>query len=265
MPELPEVTIFKQYLDATALHQEIKDVSITNDLLLKGISQTDFIKMLTGHQFESSIRRGKYLFIILSPGKKVLLLHFGMTGSLSYYQKDKEKPDYARIIFHFKNGFHLSYNSQRMLGEVRILDNMQDYIDEHKIGRDAMDPDLTESVFKKLMKQRKGIVKSVLMNQEEISGIGNEFSDEILFHAKIHPKMKIQNLPEEEIGKIYGIIRNVLQTAIDHRTNYGELKQFFLLANREKGGKCPLCHTKLETLQVSGRTAYYCPKCQLPD
>jgi len=262
MPELPEVTIFKEYFDSTSLHREIKDVTVSNEFVLKDISVNQFQNKLKGQQFDSTERRGKYLFIEVSPEKFYLLLHFGMTGSLSYYKSTGDQPDYARIIIDFKNGFHLSYNSQRMLGEIRLLDNMQEYIEEHKIGRDAMDKALTEEAFKKLLDHRKGIVKSVLMNQEVISGIGNEFSDEILFHAKIHPKTKIQDLSDTELHKIYKQMKEVLQTAIDHRTNYGELKDSFLLANREKEGKCPNCHSKLETIQVSGRTAYYCPKCQ---
>lgn len=265
MPELPEVTIFKQYIDATCLQQKINELVLKKDLLLKETSEEVFKNTLLGREFESTKRHGKYLFIKLTGSQIYVLFHFGMTGSFSYYNKSDNEPEYARIIIGFNNGYQLSYNSKRMLGEIRLIQDMNDYLKSHNIGPDALDESLTKSEFKRVLNHRKGVVKSVLMNQEVIAGIGNEYSDEILFQAHIHPKIKIQTLSDEEIDKVYEAMRSVLKNAINHRTNYDELKHSFLLANRGKKGKCPICHSKLDTIQVAGRTAYYCPTCQSMD
>jgi formamidopyrimidine-DNA glycosylase len=149
-----------------------------------------------------------------------------------------------------------------MLGEVRFEKDISSFLEKRNYGPDAMDDSLDKKTFKDLLKDRKGTIKSVLMNQELVSGIGNEFSDEILFHSQIHPKTKVQDLAQKQVEKIYEQMRVVLQKAIDHNTNYDELKDSFLLAHRDKNGMCPKCHSKLNTINVSGRTAYFCPKCQ---
>jgi len=262
VPELPEVTIFKQYIDATSLHQEIQAVYVKNDFVLKDVTVALFKKAIEGHEFTSVSRHGKFLFVALNKMTDVLVLHFGMTGFLKYYLHDKEEPDHARIIFQFSNNYHLAYVSQRMLGEVRFEKDKSSFLEKRNYGPDAMDDSLNKKVFKDLLKDRKGTIKSVLMNQELVSGIGNEFSDEILFHSQIHPKTKVQDLAQKKVDEIYEQMRVVLQKAIDHNTNYDELKDSFLLAHREKNGKCPKCNSKLNTINVSGRTAYFCPVCQ---
>src|SRR5437763_14611512 len=98
MPELPEVEIFKRYLDATSLHQRMEDVDVRNAYILKNISAPELARALEGRRFESSRRHGKHLFV-RADGELWLRLHFGMTGSLQYFKKDKQAPQYARVLF----------------------------------------------------------------------------------------------------------------------------------------------------------------------
>ena len=119
MPELPDVAIFKRYLDATALHKKKTDVEIRDSQVLAGISAKKLSSRLTGQEFSATTRRGKYLFAHLD--ENVLVMHFGMTGHLHYYKDPNEEPDYSQVLFTFKNGYHLAYVMPRKLGEPRNL------------------------------------------------------------------------------------------------------------------------------------------------
>ncbi|MDX1640715.1 MAG: DNA-formamidopyrimidine glycosylase family protein [Balneolaceae bacterium] len=262
MPELPDVEVFKRYIDSTSLHHRITDVSLTDFYILKNIGRASFEKNLEGQSFEESYRHGKYLFLKMS-GSDELLLHFGMTGYPKYYKNEEEKPEHARLILTFDNDYHLAYDSQRKLGEVRIVENHQEMIDDLGLGPDAHDKDLDAEAFQRRFDGRRGMIKSALMNQEIIAGIGNVYSDEILFQAKLHPKSKVPHLSDDDWKNIHQAVHNVCETAIDCNVEKECFPDHFILSNREEGADCPKgCDATLRSSTVSGRTAYYCPQCQ---
>ena len=184
MPELPEVEIFKRYLDATSLHQRIDDVDVRNTYILKETSARELARGLKGRRFESSRRHGKHLFV-RADGELWLRLHFGMTGSLQYFKNDEQAPRYARVLFIFANNHRLAFDDQRQFGEIGLLNDIDEFLKEHALGPDALKIDLRE--FRKILGKRRGAVKSVLLNQRIIAGIGNIYADEILFRVRIHP------------------------------------------------------------------------------
>ena len=166
MPELPEVEIFKRYLDATSLHQRIDAVDVRNTYILKETSVRQLARGLKGRRFESSRRHGKHLFV-RADGELWLRLHFGMTGSLQYFKKDKQAPQYARVLFVFANNHCLAFDDQRQFGQIGLLKNVDEFLKEHELGPDALKIDLPE--FKKILGKRRGAVKSVLLNQRIIA------------------------------------------------------------------------------------------------
>ncbi|MGJ3251993.1 MAG: Fpg/Nei family DNA glycosylase [Elainellaceae cyanobacterium] len=261
MPELPDVEVFKQYLDSTSLHQTIRHVDVSNSKVLENTSAQVFKNQLKDCQFQSSSRQGKYLFVELSSGEW-LVFSFGMTGSLKYFKNDDQMPDYPRIRFDFVNEFHLVYASQRMLGKVMLTGDRKQFIEAHQLGLDAISPDLDESRFRQVMKGRRGMLKSTLMNQHVIAGIGNVYADEILFHAGFHPKTSVKELDDNHFDTLFRAMQEVLQVAIAHRADPEQLPNSYLLPHRHDGGKCPKCGESLQHIKVSGRTAYYCPQCQ---
>lgn len=194
MPELPDVEIFNRYIDSTALHKRITDVTVKDDYVLKNISSDSLKNCLHGQAINSTRRHGKYLFLKLS-SSHTLLFHFGMTGFPKYFKNEEEYPDHARLLLAFENGYFLAYDSQRKLGEIRIIEDDRTFIDDLEMGPDALDKDLDLKAFLKLFEGRRGMIKPALMDQEVIAGIGNVYSDEILFQAGIHPKSKVANLP----------------------------------------------------------------------
>lgn len=261
MPELPEVVYFKKYIDATALHQQIIDVEVGNDAILSGISASGLQKELQGCQFQSTSTHGKYLFIHTDNNRE-LMIHFGMTGEPVYYKQPDEKPDHPRVTFHFNNGYHLAFDCMRMLGKVGLVDSRESFIQEKDLGPDAFSESFDQATFKKLLKDKKGMIKSALMDQSFIAGIGNECSDEILYQAGIHPKTTIADLPDADRELIFEKMQEVIQEKIDSNTAHRKLPDTFILSHREEGAECPKCGGTVQKIKVSGRNGYYCPKCQ---
>jgi formamidopyrimidine-DNA glycosylase len=257
MPELPEVEIYKRYLDKTSLKQVIKEVRIIDDRVLN-IDESFLIKSLKNKQFESSTRHGKYLLVYLNP--KYLVLHFGMTGELEYYSKKQDEPNYSKVIFQFDNGFNLAYISRRMFGKLDIVDSIHDFVAKKKLGPDAFKMSLEE--FKEATARRTAILKNALLNQSFIAGIGNIYSDEILFRTKLHPKTKIDSLNENKLKELYDNIKGVLKFGIKKQGDLSSYPTNFLIPHRKKHEQCPICNNEIKRLEISGRHGFYCPSCQ---
>ena len=259
MPELPEVEIFKRYLDATSLHQRIEDVDVRNTYILKETSAREVARRLKGRRFESSRRCGKHLFV-RADGELWLRLHFGMTGSLQYFKNDEEAPRHTRVLFVFANNHRLAFDDQRQFGQIGLLKDVDEFLKERELGPDALDPGLGE--FRKIPEKHRGAVKSILMNQRIISGIGNIYADEILFRARMHPSTEIARLNDKVLTKLFRATHYVLERAITARADTNQIPRSWLLPHREKGGKCPRCGRELKSATIGGRTAWFCPHCQ---
>lgn len=259
MPELPEVELFKQYLDSTSLHKKIKEVKVKNHEILGDISVKEFENSLKGHSFLSSHRHGKYLFI-QTDANLWISIHFGMTGSLKYFNNINKKPSHSRILISFNNGHYLSYDCQRKFGEVDITKTVNDFIKAKNLGPDVLNLDFKN--LKKILEKRKSTIKSIFMNQHTIAGIGNIYADEILFQAEINPNTKINKIDEKSLRKLFKEMKNVLQIAINRKTNHKDFPNNYLIPHRTNGGKCPKGGKDLKIIRISGRTTYYCPNHQ---
>ncbi len=258
MPELPDVQIFKEYLDATALHQRISEVSLHEPDLLKGVSKRRLISNLRDSAFKRTHRHGKHMFIEVSGGE-FLRLHFGMTGFLRYWRRNGREPDHVGVEFDFSSGFSLGYVTQRKLGEVGWTRDIEAFLKRNHIGPDALDPDFDAGRWREALEGRRGSIKGALMNQEILAGIGNVYADEILLRAGIHPKASVERLGERSLDSIHRAMRTVLKAAIEARVREDSFPSYFILPHREEGAECPRCGRRLKTIKVSGRTTYYCP------
>ncbi len=263
MPELPDVQGFKEYLDSTSLHQPIEDATIFDASIVEEVSPGTLRRHLEGAELESSHRHGKYLFAGLSKGGN-LILHFGMTGFLKYHEDASDEPEHTRLSLRFESGSQLSYVNVRRLGQVGYTDNVDEFIKSHKLGPDALDDGVDRDAFIKAYKGRRGSIKGALMNQSIVAGIGNVYSDEILFQAGIDPRSKVNKLDEEMLGDLYGVMRRVLRTAANHGGNPDEFPEGWLVPRMQSGDdSCPGgCKGTIEKATVSGRSAHYCPECQ---
>jgi formamidopyrimidine-DNA glycosylase len=259
MPELPELETFKRYLDSTSLQQRIAGVEVRDAYVLKGGSARELARRLKGRRFESSRRHGKHLFVRAN-GDLWLRLHFGMTGSLVYFKHEENAPRHTRVLFVFVNAHCLAFEDQRKFGEVGLIEDVNQYLKKRRLGRDALDVDLSE--FKNILRKHRGAVKAILLNQKSIAGIGNLYADEILFRARMHPATEAANLSDKDLSELFRAMRYVLEKAIASKTDFNRLPKSWLLPHRGKGGKCPRCGRKLKSATIGGRTAWFCPHCQ---
>lgn len=259
MPELPEVETFKRYLDNTSLHQPISGVDVRSAYVLKGVSARELARRLKGRCFESSRRRGKHLFVRTN-GDLWLRLHFGMTGSLDYVRRDEEPSKTARVIFRFHDNYRLVFDDQRKFGEIGLSRDVDEFLRNRGLGPDALDISLWQ--FKMILQKHRGAVKSILLNQKLIAGIGNIYADEILFRARTHPATQAARLSDDDVGRLFRATRYVLQKAIESRADADLMPKSWLLTHRGKHGKCPRCGRKIESVRIGGRTSWFCAHCQ---
>ncbi|MGZ5148432.1 MAG: hypothetical protein ACXWI6_00225 [Burkholderiales bacterium] len=153
-----------------------------------------------------------------------------------------------------------------MIGRVGLVEDAAAFIADEKLGPDALDRRFDFDAFKTAVRGIERNVKSVLMDQGIISGIGNIYSDEILFQARIDPDKRMDKLALAQLERLFLKMREVLKTAIARGAGseqfIGRMPQGSLLPERRKGGRCPRCRSPLKVFKVGSRTAYCCPRCQ---
>jgi formamidopyrimidine-DNA glycosylase len=259
MPELPDVETFKQYFDATSLHQRIDDVDVRDAYILKDVSARELARGLKGHRFESSRRHGKHLFV-RADHDLWLRLHFGMTGSLHYFKAEEQAPRHTRVLFVFANAHSLAFEDQRKFGEIGVVEDVNKFLKERALGPDALD--ITLSQLREIFAKHRGAVKTILLNQKLIAGIGNIYADEILFRTRVHPSTQISSLSGKTVTKLFRATRCILKRAIEANADVALMPKSWLLPHRGKGGKCPGCGRKLRSATIGGRTAWFCAHCQ---
>src|SRR5215211_4100329 len=140
MPELPDVEVFRQYINSTSLHQKIESVEVKDETILGGVSARELESTLKGRTFESTRRHGKNLFVGLD-GSGWLLIHFGMTGDLEYFEDRDQDPAHDRFLISFDNGYHLAFDDQRMFGKVDLIEDLEEFVRRKKLGPDLLELD----------------------------------------------------------------------------------------------------------------------------
>lgn len=258
MPELPSVEDFRREC-TKVVDRKISKVKIIDDYILK-TPKSKFKQEIQGKQIKSVKRWGKYIFLELE-GKSNALLHFGMSGSVRFYTKEIEEPEYSKIILEFEDGTFFSIISVRKFGRVELIGDYKTYVDNNEIGPDALEVSLEE--FKEIMDYKKrSYAKTALMDQSALSGLGNIFSDEILFQAHIYPKTKVSKLHENKIETMFSLMKEILKKAVDRKLDKNEYPDNFIIPHRDLEDTCPICDTNIKRLEISSRHSYYCPKCQ---
>jgi formamidopyrimidine-DNA glycosylase len=258
MPELPDVEIFRRYLESTALHKNIKAVEAETDIL-RNTTRPD-LNGLKGVAFTGTSRHGKHLFVNLDDSQ-ILVFHFGMTGYFSYYENEDKRPNHVKAEFHFNDG-HLAYINIRKLGFVQLIKDKKRYIQAQDLGIDPLEDKLDKETFLSLLKNKQGTLKGALMDQSMIAGLGNVYSDEICFQVGIHPGMNVKKLSDENLDKLYDKMFSMINQAIDAKAHPDNMPKTFLTANRQEDRSCPVCDGKIVKKKISGRSAYFCDKHQ---
>jgi len=258
VPELPEVEIYRRYFAEHALGQTIERVRVLDERILGAIRKDKLHRRLRGGAFREARRHGKHLFA--DAGTTWLHLHFGMSGDLAYYQD--EPPRFARVVFDFSNGMHLAFDDMRLFGVVDLVESPEAFIAGHQLGPDPLDPTFRLAAFRGIVAGRRGAVKSLLMTQEIIAGIGNLYADEILFQTSIHPRRAVDELSPEEVKAIHGATRRILRDVVAHKARGVSYPPRYLTNHRDDGERCPACGGDIRRTVVFGRTTYFCGRHQ---
>lgn len=260
MPELPDVEVFRQRFDIQGLNREIVNVSVPVKRLLEDVSSNRLERSLKGHRFTKTCRIGKYLFAC-DDNDDWLVLHFGMTGALEFpSEAEAPDPQYAALSLQFSDDSRLFYTNKRKLGRISLTNDVDQFVKKHGLGPDVLQ--LDKDSLLAVLKKKKGLIKSALMDQNTLAGIGNVYSDEILYQAKINPHRATETLTKHEWQRIVNKTFYVLEQAINRHANPQEFPATWLTPNRTAGAKCPRCKGDITKKSVSGRSSYFCKSCQ---
>lgn len=268
MPELPEVETIKNDLKKRILKKKIVKVIILNNKILDKSSAKNII----GKEVKKIERIGK--LIIITVGKKYLLIHLKMTGQLIFSKANNFKPDkHTHVIIEFQNKSRLYFRDVRRFGYLKVVNEKELLKEKAKYGAEPLTAEFNLSYLKTILKKRKAPIKSVLMNQKLIAGIGNIYADEILFHSQIKPTRIAGSLKEDEIKNLVKSANEVIRKAIKFRGTSisdfidtsgtkGKYEKFLRVYGRKAGDKCFRCGEVIKKIKIAGRTTKYCMNCQ---
>ena len=270
MPELPEVETVKNGLIKKVKGNRIVKCNILWNGIIAYPSKEEFIKKIAGETINDITRRGKFLMFVLDD--YYLISHLRMEGKYFIKEPSEILSKHDHVIFTLDNNKELRYNDTRKFGKMYLV--KKDELENSpiaKLGKEPWDKDLTVNYLKDKLNKHKAI-KTLLLDQSIITGIGNIYADEILFLSSIHPEKNGSDLTNKELSSIIENTRNVLSKAIEmggttiHTyTSVDGITGLFqqeLLVHGKKDMPCPNCKTIIEKSVVNGRGTYYCPKCQ---
>lgn len=259
MPELPEVESARRYLEDTSLKKEISRVELRYEHMLQDTSKAALTKALKGNKLTGVYRHGKFLFLKLAK-EGYLLIHFGLTGDVVFVEKGEKEPRFTAMLISFKNGSSLAFTDRRRIGKIGLVADMNTFIRNKGYGPDAIS--ISKDEFIDRFKGRRTNIKAALMNQKLVAGVGNEYSDEILFQVGLHPESRVDKLSDKLLENIWKKMRKMMDKAVSVNADRELLTEYFFLENRKAGLKCPGCKGETELKTVGGRSAYFCPSCQ---
>ena len=275
MPELPEVETIKRIVCPQLAGRTIETTEVRNAQVIAYPESKCFSKALSGQIISNMSRRGKFLTIQLENGDR-LSLHLRMTGQLTVVPESEPIEKHTHLIFHLSGGSQLRYIDTRRFGRFWLLrkGEADTVTGQNKLGLEPTDPAITGEYLKTLLGKRKKTVKEMLLDQAVIAGIGNIYSDEILFAAKIYPGTACRILNEYDWDKlakkipeiiIWGIESNNMTPEEYLRGKGKEYRNISQLRIYGRAGKpCVRCGTIIDKVTICGRTSFYCPSCQKP-
>lgn len=274
MPELPEVETVRRGLEKLILGKKISSIEIRYPKMIN-TDLDQFQKEVPGQEIQSMGRRGKYLLFYLTD--KVLISHLRMEGKYFYYSDQVPERKHAHVFIHFEDGGTLVYEDVRKFGTMELLspELLEAYFLSKKLGPEPTEQDFDLEIFRGALKKSKKPIKSHLLDQTLVAGLGNIYVDEVLWRAQVHPTRPSQSLTRAEATAIHNQTIAVLGQAVEkggstirtYTNAFGEdgTMQDFHQVYDKTGEACSRCGAIIEKIQLGGRGTHFCPKCQRRD
>ena len=269
MPELPEVETTVRALRQPLVGSEITAVTLLWPGNITNIDLAEFQARIRGGKITAVNRRGKYLLFPLSTDD-TLIIHLRMSGHLAVTSPETPLHKHDRTIFQLADNRELRFRDQRKFGTINLVSNPNSILG--KLGPEPLSADFTPELLNNRLKNRNRAMKTLLLDQTFIAGIGNIYADEALFYSSLHPLRSSNTLIPKEIKLLHNAIQRVLKlgikregASIDLYTKpdgtRGEM-QNAVAVFRRTGEPCHKCGTPIERIKVSGRSTHFCPRCQ---
>jgi formamidopyrimidine-DNA glycosylase len=278
VPELPEVETIRRQLEPELLGRRIESLEVYDELFSRPHSPEDLERAVSGRRVESFRRRGKYMLLDLDDGT-TLVLHLRMTGSLRLAPAGPActrtgEPPHLRALFRLDGGDTLTWTDARRFGHGEAVPTAG--LDEWfagRVGVEPLSPEFTPERLGELAAGRSAPLKSFLLAQEKVAGIGNIYADEALHRARLHPLSPAGSMKPEHLVALRDGIVAALEEGLDNggasiddyrdaRGLRGAMQDEFLVHRRE-GEECPRCGGEIQRIVVGGRSTYFCPDCQV--
>lgn len=271
MPEKPEVITVSKAIEKIIVGKEIKDVKVYWPNIIIG-DVAEFINSLKNERIESVTTRGKWIVIFLTT--KALIVHLRMEGKFFFRNIHEKKEKHTHVIITFTDDTDMRFHDVRKFGKMALLPKervyeMKPLID---LGYEYYDNRLTPSYLCNMLSKKNIPIKTALLDQSIIAGIGNIYDDEILYASSISPLRKSSSITQDEADKIIKNTKIILDkavamggTTIKSFTSSEGVHGLFqneLLVHGKKDGICPLCKTAIIKIKIGGRGTYYCKNCQ---
>lgn len=287
MPELPEVETVRAGLAAHVTKSHIGEVEVLKSRSIRQhtFGEQDFVKRLQGSEISHVSRRGKYLWLPLREKSQTtpddaLVIHLGMSGQVLLVPTGSPCEKQLRVRIELTNSpYEMRFVDQRMFGGMHIDDLVE--IDQHQhipqsvshIARDALDPLLDLKTVVASIRRRSAGIKSVLLNQQVMSGVGNIYADEALWRSKLHYATPCNRLSPTRINELIGHTQEIMRAAVEAGgTSFDDLYvnvngesgwfDLTLAAYGQEGQECPRCGRQIVREAWSNRSSHRCPRCQ---
>ncbi|MCV3754186.1 DNA-formamidopyrimidine glycosylase [Ureaplasma zalophigenitalium] len=274
MPELPEVQVIVNHLNQLVLNKKIQTVEVFLPKILKNRTENEFVNEFEGREILKIERHGKYLLFFMD-NNNVLAVHLRMEGKFFYLEKNEfVNQAHAHVIFYLDNDYKLVYYDTRQFGTFHVY-SQTDYLiskELQKVNKDPLDPSVDANFFYQQLSKANKDIKTLLLDQTKISGIGNIYANEILFACQIHPASKANRLKKEDFTNLYNHAKKILKTSIEHngtsihsfkvdKDQQGSYQSFLKVHGRDKQN-CLSCSGVIMKIKLNGRGTYFCPECQ---
>jgi len=271
MPEIAEVRVVANTLKRQLLNKKIDKVQILYQGIILG-NKEKFVEEITGKAIKDITTYGKWLMFDL--GKYTLLSHLRMEGKYFYVKTDTEVGKHDHVIFELDNGMDLRYNDVRKFGKMELV-KTEDVFASPNISKLGLEPDNTELTPNYLinkLKNKNKPIKTLLLDQSIISGLGNIYANEVLFYSNINPLKEASKLTIKEEEKIIFFSKEIIKKSyelggctIKSYTSSLNVKgkyQDELKVHMRENLPCIICGEKIDKMKIDGRSTYYCPNCQ---